>query len=153
MTLKCLKPKESDFEPKTVGEHLRKKRLELGLSQHQAADRLSVNAWTVLNWEKNHTRPPIESMPGILQFLGYDPFPEPQSIPEQLLAKRRQMGWSVREAARLLGVDPGTWGDWERGKVILFRKHRGLVAKLLGRSLDELDREMTSRRNQFFTAN
>lgn len=116
VTLKCLKPKDTDFEPKTLGERIQKKRLGLGLSQRQVADRPSVNAWTVLNWEKNHTRPPIEFMPGILQFLGSNPFPEPLSIPEHLLAKRRQMGWSIRDAARLLGVDPGTWGDWERGK-------------------------------------
>jgi transcriptional regulator with XRE-family HTH domain len=42
--------------------------------------------------------------------LGYDPFPEPGSVSERLLAKRRAMGWSIREAAAELGVDPGDLG-------------------------------------------
>ena len=80
------------------------------MTQTHAAERLGVNPWTVLNWEKHHTGPPIESMPAIIRFLGYDPFPEPKNITEGLLAKRRVMGWSIREAARQLGVDEGTWG-------------------------------------------
>lgn len=71
-------------------------------------------------------------MPALIQFLGYDPFPEPTTVPERLLAKRRAMGWSIRKAARQLGVDPGAFRDWEQGGVILYRAHRELVARLLG---------------------
>ena len=92
ITLKALKPKETDFEPQTLGEHVRKRRLDLRLTQKQAAERLGVSPWTVLNWEKGRTEPPIESMPAIIRFLGYDPFPKPMNIPERLLAKRRAMG-------------------------------------------------------------
>jgi transcriptional regulator with XRE-family HTH domain len=145
MTLKALKPKETDFVPQTLGEHVRKRRLELGLTQRQAAEPLGVNPWTVLNWEKGHTEPPIESIPAILQFLGYDPFPKSKSIPERLLAKRRAMGWSIKEAARQLGVDEGTWGAWERGRVILSRNHRILVARLLSLPVSEIDQDMEAR--------
>jgi len=131
ITLKALKPKETDFEPQTLGEDIRKRRLQLGLTQKQAAERLGVTHWTVLNWEKDHTERPIESMPDIIRFLGYDPFPEPKNLPERLLAKRRAMGWSIREAARQLGVDEGTWSAWERGDVISSRKHRVLIVKFL----------------------
>ncbi len=123
-------------------EHVRKRRLELRLTQKQAAERLGVNAWTILNWEKDHTEPPIESMPAIIRFLGYDPFPEPKNIPERLLAKRRAKGWSIREAARRLGVDEGTWGDWEQGGVILYRNHRLLVARLLDLPEGEVEQDM-----------
>lgn len=58
------------------------------------------------------------------------------------------MGWSMRKAARTLGVDPETWRDWERGKTILLRKHRVLVAQLLTLPIDELHREMRARWNQ-----
>jgi transcriptional regulator with XRE-family HTH domain len=116
--LKALKPKETDFEPKTLGEHVRKRRLELKLNQRQAADRLRVNPWTVLNWEKGDTEPLIEAVPVILRFLGYNSFPEPRSLPERLLAKRRAMGWPIWKAAREIGVDEGTWGGWERGTTI-----------------------------------
>jgi transcriptional regulator with XRE-family HTH domain len=118
ITLKALKPKETDFEPQTLGEHVRKRRLELRLTQKLTAGLLGVSPWTVLNWEKSHTEPPIESMPAIIRFLDYDPFPEPKTIPERLLAKRRAMGWSIKEAARTLGVDQGIWGAWERGVTV-----------------------------------
>ena len=105
-----MKQKETDFEPQTLGEHVRKRRLELRLTQKEAAERLGVKLWTVLNWEKDHTEPAIESMPAITRFLGYDPFPEPKNIPERLLAKRQAMGRSIKEAARQLGVDQGDVG-------------------------------------------
>ncbi len=108
IALKALKPKETDFEPRTLGEHVRKRRLELRLTQKQAAERLDVNPWTVLNWEKDHTEPPIESMPDVIRFLDYDSFPEPKSFAERLLVKRRAMGWSIKVAASELGVDEGT---------------------------------------------
>jgi DNA-binding XRE family transcriptional regulator len=88
ITLKALKPKEADFEPQTLGEHVRKRRLELGPTQKHAAERLGVSPWTVLNWEKDHAEAPIESIPAIIRFLGYDSFPEPKDIPERLAACR-----------------------------------------------------------------
>jgi transcriptional regulator with XRE-family HTH domain len=148
ITLKALKPKETDFEPQTLGEHVRKRRLELRFTQKQAAQRIGVNPWTVLNWEKDHTEPPIESMPAIIRFLGYDPFPEPKSLAERLLAKRRVMGWSIKEAARRLGVDEGTLGGWEQGGVILYRNHRLLVARLLGLPEGGIDQDMGVRWNR-----
>ena len=129
--LKALKPKDTDFEPHTLGEHIRKRRLELRLTQRQAAKRLHVNPWTVLNWEKGHTEAPIESMPAILRFLEYDPFPVPVTLPERMLAKRRAMGWSIREAARRLGVDEGTWGAWERGTVAPWPRYMKLLGQFL----------------------
>jgi hypothetical protein len=84
-------------------------------------------------------------MPAILQFLGYDPFPEPKTLPEQLLAKRREMGWSIVEASKFAYVDPGTWADWERGRTVLYRRHRPQIAKMLGLSFDALDKEMAAR--------
>lgn len=140
--LKALKPKETDFEPRALGEHVRKRRLEMRLTQTQAAERIGVNPWTILNWEKGNTEPPIASMPALLKFLGYDPLPEPKTLPERLLAKRRAMGWSIREAARKFGVDPATWRDWEQGRVILYRLHRVLVARLLGLPEGEVDQDM-----------
>jgi transcriptional regulator with XRE-family HTH domain len=106
----------------------------LKMTKKQAADRLGVGSETVRHWEAGQTQPPIERIPAILRFLGYDPFPEPKSIPDQLLAKRRTMGWSIRQAAAKLRVDSGTWSDWEQGGAILYRSHRVLVAQLLGLS-------------------
>ena len=148
ISLKSLIQKSYDFEPKTLGEHIRKRRLKLGLKQKDVARQLGINTWTVLNWEKGRTEPPIASMPAIVQFLGYDPFPEPKTTPQRLVARRREIGWSIRDAAEAVGVDPGTWGNWERGQTILYRKHRVLVAQFLGLSVDTLNKEMASRWNR-----
>jgi transcriptional regulator with XRE-family HTH domain len=133
-------PKPYDFEPISVGDHIRKKRLKLGLLQKEAAHQIGVNAWTILNWEKGHTEPPSASVPGILRFLGYDPFPKPKTVSEHLRAKRRSMGWSIQEAAKIAGVDSGTWGDWERGKSIRQHQHQLLIRKLLNLSFDITDK-------------
>jgi transcriptional regulator with XRE-family HTH domain len=131
VTLKALKPKETDFEPQALGEHIRKRRLELGLTQKEAADRLGVKPVTVLNWEKGKTDPPVGCILAIIGFLGYDPFPEPRSLPERLRAKRQAMGWTVKEAARQLGVDPGTWGKWERRGRIPWERYQAMVETFL----------------------
>ena len=84
-------------------------------------------------------------MPVILTFLGYDRFPRPTAVGERLLHARQKHGWSIRETANHLGVDSTTWYDWERGELILFRKHRTKVATLLGLDRQELADEMRAR--------
>lgn len=143
--LKWLKPKEPQIEPRTLGEHLRRSRLQRNLTQKGAASLLGVDSGTVFNWEKGRTKPPVCAVPRLAQFLGYDPYAQARTIPERMLAKRRAMGWSVRQAALQVGVDPTSWGDWERGKTILFRKHRVLVARLIGLPVEEVDRDMRVR--------
>ena len=117
----------------------------MGLLQTEVALLLYVNPATALNWEKGHTEPPVTSFPAILEFLGYDPFPMPKTVPEYLFTKRRQMGWSIKEAAVAVGVDPSTWGHWEKGRIILFRKHRAAIAELLNMNPAELNEEMATR--------
>ncbi len=145
--LKCRKPKDYSENPKTLGEHIKKRRLELGLTQKHAANALGVKSWTVLNWETGQHQPPIRSIPGILAFLDYDPFPAPTTIGERLLRTRRKYGRSTSEAARQLGVDRTTWQDWERGELILLRRHRTKVATLLGLDPKEMGEKMRARWN------
>jgi transcriptional regulator with XRE-family HTH domain len=71
--LKCPRPKTYSENPKTLGEHFKKRRPELGLTQKQAAERLTINPSTALNWEPGRRAPSIRSMPAILTFLDYDP--------------------------------------------------------------------------------
>jgi transcriptional regulator with XRE-family HTH domain len=134
--------------PISLGDHIRKKRLKLELIQKEAAERIEVNVWTVLNWEKGHTEPAIGSIPAIIKFLDYDPFPDSKTLPERLLAKRREMGWSIKDAAASIGVDPGTWANWEQGNVVLHLRHRELIARLLDLCLTALNQEMTAQWNQ-----
>jgi transcriptional regulator with XRE-family HTH domain len=146
--LKSLKIKQTDFEPRTLGRHVRRRRLVLKLTQKEVAKQLGIVSWTILNWEKGHTEPPIASIRGIIGFLGYDPFPKPETLSQHLLANRRTSGWSIKEAARALNVDPASWGHWERGEAILYRLHRALVTQLLDLSADVFDQELDTVKGQ-----
>jgi transcriptional regulator with XRE-family HTH domain len=141
------RPKPYPEHPQTLAEHIKRRRLELRLTRKHAAERLSVAPLSVSTWETGRRQPLIRSMPAILEFLGYVPFPESTTLAAKLLKKRRQQGWSIREAALHLGVDPTTWRDWEAGELILFRKHRTKVAQLLGLDPQQLADEMRVRWN------
>ena len=140
--LKALKRKEPDFEPETVGDHVRKRRLELGLTQKAVANLLGVTQFSVINWEKHGMTPPATTMGRIIKFLGYDPLPVGQTISERLRQQRRLRGWGQRELAGHLGVDRCTVTGWELGGTILKRSHRSMVARFLGLVEADLTREM-----------
>jgi transcriptional regulator with XRE-family HTH domain len=91
-------------------------RSELGLTQKVVAGRLGVNAWTYLLWEASRTVPTVRQYPAIFTFLGYDPFPPPNTLPERIAAKRRQLGLSIGASAGVVGVDEGTFARWESGE-------------------------------------
>lgn len=105
-----------------------------GLSQPQVATIIDVDTGTVLNWEKSRTEPPVTSFPSILQFLGYDPYPEAKTLGERLFAKRRMMGWTIKDAAQQIGVDEGTWGQWERSGHISWQRYTTLLEDFLKKS-------------------
>jgi transcriptional regulator with XRE-family HTH domain len=131
--LKSLIPKSYDFEPKTLGDHIRRRRLMLSLTQDETAERLRVNAWTVLNWETGETKPAIQFIPALVAFLGYDPEPmSVETLAGRLVSRRRELGWSQSVAARSLGIDPSTWAGWEAGARVATEAHRQLVKGFLG---------------------
>jgi transcriptional regulator with XRE-family HTH domain len=142
ITLKALKPEKIRKPPETIGEHIRERRLTLGLFQRQAAEALGVNLFTLINWEKGYTEPPVGAYPAIVAFLGYDPFPKPEGFADRLRAKRRELGWSIRKAAKALDVDPTALSNWERGGTVLYRKHRRQLASFLGIDEGALDAQM-----------
>jgi transcriptional regulator with XRE-family HTH domain len=67
-----------------LGDHLRKRRLDLGLLQAEVADRLGVTESSVTNWELSRTEPELRFLPGIVRFLGYTPWSVDRSIGERL---------------------------------------------------------------------
>ena len=131
--LKALRPKNTDFIPASLGEHLKKKRLEPGLTQKEACKYLGVTSFTMTNWERGLRCPAIQHLPAICQFLGCDPEPPtPDRLPKRPVAKRRQFGWTQRMAAKKLGVDPSTWSAREHDGTIMSKAHRPLLAKFIG---------------------
>ena len=63
-----------------MGDHMKKRRYELGLRQKDVAALLRVKEFTVCGWEKNKKTPAVRYLPRIIQFLGYYPFDEPQTL-------------------------------------------------------------------------
>lgn len=116
--LRAEKPKPAAYpkEPKTLGGHLRKKRLDLGLLQKDVAGQIGIDLKTLCNWEGQRTEPKIRFLPAIFRFLGEDPRPRPSTPGEQLRAARTALGLSQEALARRLGVDPGTVSRWENGR-------------------------------------
>jgi len=100
---------------KTLGDHLRKKRLDLGLLQKDVAKILGVSKDTVCNWENNRTSPSLRSIPRIVKFLGYIPYDIQGKTPgEELRLLRRTLGLSQKKLAAELGIDPSTLWRWEK---------------------------------------
>ena len=99
----------------TIGNHIRKRRLDLGLLQHQVAAEMGISEATVWNWESGKRKPSIELMPAIINFLGYVPIARPCSLPRLLYAYRMISGYSQKVAASSLGIDPTTWRLSEGG--------------------------------------
>lgn len=145
---KCLIPKPYDFEPRTVGEHLKRERLKRGLLQKEVTRLFNVDMFTILNWETGATKPQIKDVPALINFLGYDPEPpSPVTVADHLRSKRRERGWSQRDAASYMGVDPATWSSWELGGTIMKPAHRKLVARFTGLDENHVYRCMKKRWN------
>jgi len=70
-------PKELTEEPITLGDHLRRHRLELGLYQKDVAIQIGVTTSTIWNWENNWSSITLSCMPKVIKFLGYNPIPCP----------------------------------------------------------------------------
>jgi len=117
LTLRAKKPKDSAYptEVRTLGDHIRKRRLDLGLLQREVAERLRVAVENVRNWEWNKTNPAVRFLPAIFEFLGYEPEVPARSFPEALLAARRAAGLSQGQLAKGAGLDESTIAKWERG--------------------------------------
>jgi transcriptional regulator with XRE-family HTH domain len=98
-----------------LGEHLKKRRRELGLLQREAAERMGIQRDTYINWEKDKTRPVASQFRPVVAFLGYDPTPAPETLSERLKAKRRQLGVTFAQVARYLEWDPVTLSRYLNG--------------------------------------
>lgn len=101
----------------TLGEHLRKTRLDRGMTQREVASCVSATDETVRNWELGRTEPEARHVPPILDFLGYDPRPVGQNLGERVRREREGVGLTQRELAAQIGVDPRTVWRVEKGHV------------------------------------
>lgn len=119
MVLKAKRPLHPAYPKslKTLGDHLKKKRLDLKLFQSDVAQKLGVDEASIHNWERNLTAPSIALMPRVLKFLGYIPFEIPMgSLGQKIKVYRQVLGLTQKALAKRLNIDPGTLSRWEKGK-------------------------------------
>ncbi len=101
--------------PQTLGEHLRNRRLILGLKQEDVASQLGTLREVYDRWERDERQPVISEWPGILRFLSLYPFPT--KTPADLVLKvRRFRGYDQKTLASVLGVIHQRLRRWERGQ-------------------------------------
>jgi len=58
-------------EPQTYGDHVRARRLELGMYRREAGDLVGVDKATVYGWESSRYGPSLRQIPRLVEFLGY----------------------------------------------------------------------------------
>jgi transcriptional regulator with XRE-family HTH domain len=116
LSLTARKERRFPEAPRTFGEHLRKRRHEVGKRQRDVATELDVSPWTYLLWEQDRVRPTVGQYPALIRFLGYDPSGVPLTLGEQVKARRRALGLSQAAAAQIVGADEGTLARWEKGQ-------------------------------------
>ena len=96
-----------------MGGHLRRRRLELRLTQRAAAEKFGVTRDAYAMWEggsrnlePSHTRMALE-------FLGYDPIPRPAAFSAFVRWARYRLGLEQAEFARVIDVPLPTLRGWE----------------------------------------
>lgn len=117
LTLKAPKPLPSDYplQTETLGDHIKKKRLDLKIFQKDVAKKIGIVESTIWLWENNRVEPSISFIPKIIDFLGYIPFETEQScLGKKIITFRRIHGLSQKKLAALIGIDSTTIGSWER---------------------------------------
>ncbi|MBZ0158987.1 MAG: helix-turn-helix domain-containing protein [bacterium] len=108
----CVPPSGYPAHPRSLGEHLRKRRLDLGLFQNQVANQLGVDEMTVVYWEKARIKPSVRQLPKLVTFLGYVPFECPPDPLGRLRYCKLIHGLSYGDLARALGTDDSVVTGW-----------------------------------------
>lgn len=113
----------------TYGDHIKKHRLALNLSQPKVADILNVQTDTVTNWELNRFEPQLNHIPKIISFLGYTP---KFNIENPIKQYRINQGLILKKLAEILGIDSGTLARIEKGESSrTFNKIKSKIRELI----------------------
>ena len=124
----------------TWGDHIRKRRLDLGLLQKDVAKQFGVSQDAVFNWESHRAIPDVQCIPQIINFLGYCPWKPFDSFGEKLTLWRETLGLSRKHLAIKLNLDKATLLRWETNQRRPSQKYQELLRTFF-------DKEFT-RRNE-----
>ena len=121
-TLKAKKPSNEAYSrypenPQSLGDYIRKRRLDLKLTAKDLAKLLRVDMDTVYSWEYNKTSPNPRRLPEIIEFLGGEPDIQIRRLcGEKILAYRKFHKLSQSQLALKLGINKVTLQQWESNR-------------------------------------
>jgi transcriptional regulator with XRE-family HTH domain len=113
-----------------IGDHIRKRRLDLGLLQGDVAAQIGVTKSTVWNWEHG-TEPELIHIPAVLAFLGYVPWECPDDPVGRLAYFKKVKGFSYRRLGVLMRRDPVQLEDWLSGRNSPIARNRRMIETFL----------------------
>jgi transcriptional regulator with XRE-family HTH domain len=120
-------------ELKTIGDYIRKRRLDLELLQKDVAKLIGVTEATIYDWESNRTSPRFRYTPRIIEFLGYWPYDTPATtLGARILRARKLRGITQKELAKSFGVDQSTVESWEKDEHRPLKRYWDKLSSLLG---------------------
>ncbi|MGE0129490.1 MAG: helix-turn-helix domain-containing protein [Blastocatellales bacterium] len=116
LTLKGLRPLPPAYpkELNTLGDWIRKTRLDQGLFQEQVAQMLGVTEQSVTNWELHYNEPEALHIPRIIEFIGYCPYDPTTNLIDRVETIRRAFGLTQEQFSRILKVDESSFASWVR---------------------------------------
>lgn len=115
-----------------MGDHIRRRRLDLGLWQRTLAERLGVREETLATWERGQARPLPRHYGAVVRFLGYDPETAEDTLASRLRAVRRRLGLTQEQLAARVGLDEGTIANLEKNRRSPSERIRRKIRALLG---------------------
>jgi transcriptional regulator with XRE-family HTH domain len=124
-------PKELTEDPITLGDHLRRRRIELGLYQKDVAEQIGVTTSTIWNWENNWSSVTLRCMPKVIEFLGYNPVPWPDNLVDKLGWYKQVKGLTLEQLGAEMNRDPEQLADWLTGRHNPCRRNREEINEFL----------------------
>jgi DNA-binding XRE family transcriptional regulator len=121
--------------PKTIGEHIKKRRMDLGLYQADVARQFKISEDCVCYWENECSHPHLKYYPLIIAFLGYYPFDhETTTFGGKIRRYKYEHGLSNEKLAKELGVDETTVANWERNKRVPLARSMEIVLSAINKT-------------------
>ena len=130
-------PKELTEEPITLGDHLRRRRFELGLYQKDVAKQIGVTTSSIWNWENGWSSVTLRCMPKVIKFLGYNPIPWPDKLVDKLGWYKQVNGLTLEQLGAEMNRDPEQLADWLAGRHNPCRRNREEVEQFLAINLND----------------
>lgn len=124
-------PKDYPKELKTIGDHIRKWRLDYNLLQADVARIQNVCEDSIVGWESRGRTPAMRHMPGIIRMIGYMPVEiDTSTFGGRITYYRYINGLTPEEFGQMVCADPSTVRVWEANKNIPYKRGREVVNRI-----------------------